>query len=478
MDLIIPLKKNPVLKNVISFSRKSGCKVYLVGGFVRDLFLRKESLDLDFAVDKDAINFARYVAGKIGGNFIILDKEHGSARVIAGRREASFTLDFTDFRGEDITADLSKRDFTVNALALDILDIAGAQKLSDILIDPYSGISDIKAKIIRVINNKTFLEDPLRMLRAFSLSAVLGFSMAQSTVKLISRNKKGITNAASERIREELFKILATANSADFFIKMDKAGILSAIIPQVNLMRGVAQGPYHHLDVLNHSFEAMLQMDRLCEELKRRGKIMAYLKEIIACGHRRIAVLKLAAFLHDIGKPDALTYDAGKTKFHGHEYIGKKIAVKICDNLKLSLKEKEAIKTMIFWHLRPGYLADYPHISERAIFRYFRDTAEEGVSVLLLSISDQRATRGPLTHQESRIRHEKVCLWLAKEYFRRKEEKKLPRLITGNDLIKKLKLIPGPIFGRILEAVEEEQAAGEIATKAQALKLARRMAKC
>jgi hypothetical protein len=130
---------------------------------------------------------------------------------------------------------------------------------------------------------------------------------------------------------------------------------------------------------------------------------------------------------------------------------------------------------MVLWHLRPGYLADNQEITPRAIFRYFRDAGKECVSILLISIADQRATKGPLTSKTSRIHHEKVSLGLIKEYFKRKKEKKPLRLITGDDLIKKFKLAPSPLIGKILQELEELQAIGKIKSKKAALDRAKQI---
>lgn len=475
MNPLSDFKKNPILAKVINITKTKKLRVYLVGGFLRDAFLNRVSFDLDFAVDKNAIKFAKSVSHKLNGNLVILDKQHGSSRVIIKHKGNNFNLDFTDFRGLQIKEDLFRRDFSINALAFDTLLLKKAKRISDILIDPYFGMRDIYTRSVRAINDKTFRDDPLRILRAFSMSATLKFNIDSQTLTLARKEKRRISSVSAERIREELFKILKVADAAKFFKMMDESSVLDKVMPEINIMRGIQQGPYHHLDVLEHSFETMHQLEKLFWELRRKKKIVFYLDEIIAGNHSRGQILKLAAFLHDIGKPGSLTHDAGKTKFHGHERLGKRFASKICDRLKLSMKEKEAINTIIFWHLRPGYLADNPNITDRAKFRYFRDTHNEGLSILLLSIADQRATRGPLTHDESRVQHEKTCLCLSKEYFKRKEEKKLPKLITGDDLIRKLKLNPGPLFREILEKVEEEQAAGEIRSKKSALELARKI---
>lgn len=477
MEPFLYLKKNPLIAKVAKFSAYKKRRVFLVGGWLRDLFLKKESRDFDFAVDSGAIKLARFIANRARGNFVVLDEEHGSARVIVKEKDKFINLDFTDFRGSSIRQDLFKRDFTINAIGMDLAELKKTRCLNDILLDPYRGRADIKKRIIKVVSEAAFSDDPLRILRLFSLSAGLGFKADGKTLALAQKEKDKLPLVSAERIREELFKILKSKGAADFFKFMDECGILQEVIPQINLMRGVAQGPYHHLDVLEHSFEAMRQMDNLIVNLSRNKRIAGYLGEIIGAEHCRGQLLKLAAFLHDIGKPGALTFEEGKTKFHGHEHIGRRIASLICDKLKLSLKEKEAIKLMILWHLRPGYLADTPEITQRGIFRYFRDTGDEGVSIILLSIADQRSTRGPLTKEKERLHHEKTCRWLIKEYFRRKDKKKLPRILSGDDLIRKLKLVPSPLFREILEKIEEEQALGGVSTKKEALELAGKIAK-
>jgi putative nucleotidyltransferase with HDIG domain len=241
------------------------------------------------------------------------------------------------------------------------------------------------------------------------------------------------------------------------------------------MMRHVKQGPYHHLDVWQHTLETLRQLEILCIELRHKKEIQDYLDEIISSERRRRSLIKLAALLHDIGKPRALFREDGKIKFHGHERIGFEIAEVIIKRLRLSNEELDSLRKMILWHLRPGYLADNDEVTPRATFRYFRDTAQEGVSTLLLSIADQRATKGRLTTKESRVRHEKTVFALIKEYFRKKNEKKLPRLINGDDLLKYFKLQPSPLIGKVLKEIEELQAIGEIKTRSQAQEAAKRL---
>lgn len=239
-------------------------------------------------------------------------------------------------------------------------------------------------------------------------------------------------------------------------------------------MRGIGQGPYHHLDVWQHTLETVRHLELLIKELKNNQEIQDYLNEIISSERRRRALIKLGALLHDVGKPRALRHEDTKTTFHGHERIGLEITTNICQRMKLSNAELDSLKRMVFWHLRPGYLADNIEITPRAKFRYFRDAASEAISVLLISLADQRSTQGLFTTKASRIRHEKVVFGLIREYFRRKKEVKPAPLINGDDLIQKFKLEPSPLIGKILREIEELQAIGKIKTRQGAFKIVKK----
>jgi len=468
-----------LLEKILRLAKDKKIKIYLVGGILRDLILkrRKQNPDFDFCLKKGAINFGKTLSKSLKSGFVVPDKDRGYCRLVKKIKERIYTLDFTDFRGNTLEDDLLYRDFTINAMALELSKAFTARDLKESMIDPYAGRQDLESGIIRIVHKKNFLEDPLRILRAFSLSATFGFKIDKKTLKLMQQDRKGLETVSSERIRDELFKILDTPKTFDYLIQMDSLRILQIIIPEINIMRGVRQGPYHHLDVWQHSLETVRQLECLFLELEGHKEIQAYLDEIISSDRKRRALLKLGALFHDIGKPDALQRKAGKTIFHGHERIGTEISEEIIKRLKLSNDEWIALKKMIFWHLRPGYLADNPLLSKRAKFRYFRDTQEEGASILLLSIADQRATRGRLTSEEGRIQHERVCLELIREYFRQKKMVKPKRFINGDMLMKKFKLKPSPLIGKILSELEELQAIGKIKTKEEALKAAKKFIK-
>jgi poly(A) polymerase len=471
-----PLTKN-LLKTIFKFSKKKNKKLYIVGGYLRDILLNRseENPDIDFCLRSRAINFGRELARKLRAGFVVLDKENGACRIVKRMKEAVYTLDFTDFRGKTLDEDLLHRDFTINTFALELEKAFTSDNCERVIIDHYGGSRDLKLKIIRLVNKRAFDEDPLRILRAFSFSCIFGFKIDEPTLRLIGLKKNKLSSVSFERMRDELFKILDSPCAFEYLRQMDKLKILKIIFPEIEVMRDVGQGPYHHLDVWEHTLETVRQLELLIRELKDSQDIQDYLNEIISSDRRRRALIKLGALLHDIGKPEALRYEDGKTKFHGHERIGLEITENVARRLRLSNDEMDCLKRMVFWHLRPGYLADNEEISPRAKFRYFRDTASEAVSVLLISIADQRSTKGPLTTDESRRQHEKTVFGLIKEYFRKKKEKKPKRIINGNDLINKFKLEPSPLIGKVLREIEELQAIGKVKGKKEALKIAEKI---
>jgi poly(A) polymerase len=471
------LKEPDMLRALYQFAKKSKVRLYLVGGILRDIFLKrdKENLDLDFCLKRNAISFGQKLSYVMKCGFVVLDKEHGACRLVRKIKDKVYTLDFMDFRGKTIEEDLLHRDFTINAMAVELEKIFSAGSPDTSLIDPYGGRKDLKAGLIRIVDKKAFDADPLRILRAFSFSAILDFKIEKETLRLAKLKANKLAKVSCERIRDELFKILDRPGSFEYLRDLDNLKILKIIIPEIETMRGVKQGPYHHLDVWRHTLETIRQLELLIGEYKKRKEIQDYLNEAICAERKRRALIKLGALLHDIGKPPALRREDGKTKFHGHEKLGVEISENIARRLKLSNDEVDSLKKMVFWHLRPGYLADNEEITPRAIFRYFRDTAQEALSIFLISIADQRATCGPLTSKRSRIQHEEITASLIKEYFRRKKQKKIVRLVTGDDLMNKFKLGPSILIGKILSEIEELQAIGKIKTKKEALKEAERL---
>jgi len=460
------------LKIIKDLAKKKKLEIYLVGGYLRELMLDKNSLDYDFAVSKNAIKLAEQFANRIKGAFVLLDKERGCARVVKKHGNEISTYDFADFRADSFKKDLSHRDFTINTMSIDLFLLDFKSALKPQVCDHKKGLKDLNDKRIKLVSVKAFKDDPLRMLRAYSLQAVLGFQIDPKTQDQIQKDKALLLEVSPERVREEFFKILNSNRTAETIKAMDHIGLLEQVIPQIRVMYGCKQGGYHHLDVWPHSIEVLVQMEKIFENMKDQEDVEAYVNETISGNHTRKALMKFAALLHDIGKPDTRKREGERLSFHAHERVGKNITKIIAKMLKLSTRERHDLENMVLWHLRPGYLSNFKSPSERMIFRYFRDTKEEGASILLLSLADQRSTRGPLTSQVDQDHHEDICLDLLDRFFEKKKEKPFVCLINGNDILKKLKVKPSPLIGEILREVEERQVLGKIKTKKEALDIA------
>lgn len=473
------LKDYPQLQIIRDIAGRRKVEAHLVGGFLRDHCLGNPRTDLDFAVGKDALDFARLFARRVKGSYVVLDQERGCARVVKKSDGKIWTFDFSDFRARSFRQDLTLRDFTINTLSVDLAKLNGSTRLEDVLADGKSGLKDLRAKRIRRVSVKAFRDDPLRLLRAFSLSAILDFKIEPQTLAQIRREKNLLRGVSYERIRDEIFKILETERAAAALKAMDKAGLLDKVIPQVKVMYHCAQkGTYHHLDVWPHSLEVVAQFDGVIREMSNHADVVEYLNESPGGNRTRRALLKLAALLHDIGKPETRK-EAGKGKltFYGHERVGKNIVTYIARMLKLSTGERHALEDMVLWHLRPGYLSNFQKPSERSIYRYLRDTKKEAVGILLLSLADQRSTRGPMSTPRHEKNHERICLNVLKLYFDKKKEKPFMRLIDGHDLIRQLRLKPSPLIGKILAEVTEQQVLGKVKTRKEALALAKEIAR-
>jgi putative nucleotidyltransferase with HDIG domain len=473
------LKDQNILKDIYNFAKNRRVKLYLVGGVLRDLLLAREKAnpDFDFAIKNRAISFGRALAYKLKAGFVVLDKEHGACRIVKKIRAKTYTFDFSDFRGANLEEDLKYRDFTINSMALELEKIFSRKDLSSVLIDLYGAKEDLNRKIIRIVNRRSFREDPLRILRAFSFASRLGFKIDQETLRLAKSEKTKLAKVSFERIRDELFKIFDSEAAYECLVTLDKLKILEIIFPEIKKMHGIGQGPYHHLDVKQHTLESVRQIELIFRGIKER-EIRDFLEMPISADRSRRQLLKLAALLHDTGKPETLRRKKGRTTFHGHERVGAALSEDIAKRLKLSNDEVYSLRKIILCHLRPGFLADSEHPTPRAKFRFFRDAGREALSVLLLSLADQRATKGPLTTAEGRKRHERVVSRLIRENLKKSKEKKEARLLDGNDLMKKFKLAPSPLIGKILAEVEELQAIGKLKTKEEALKAAAKLVKC
>jgi len=494
MTIRVSLPEWP-LKRVYALAAARGVRVWLVGGAVRDALLGQPVHDWDFAVNRNALGLARAVADALGGAYFPLDAERGTGRVILAAEDGThLELDFAVLRGASLEADLLARDFTINAMVLDE---------TSVLIDPLGGQADLEAGRIRATNEHIFQDDPVRLLRAVRMEAELGFEIEPQTAVWMRRDAPLLALPSAERVRDEFARGTAVPGASTYLHRLDEFGLLPHVAPELELLKPVTQSPPHRFDVWSHTLLVVDTLERVVaavtgQEVGPRaladappavwgdlarvlgqfaGDMTAHLAVEVSGGRDRALLLKLAALLHDIGKPETWSQgEDGRIHFYNHEPVGARIAAARLRALRFSRDEVERVCVMVRGHLRPAHLARAERITRRAVYRYFRATGDAGVEVVLLSLADHLATWGPNLQERRWARRLEMAEVLLTHYFEHHEETVAPPpLVTGHDLMAELGLGEGPEIGRLLEALREAQAAGEVRTREEALALARRL---
>ena len=489
-----PFHLPPLLEKIINVL-PANTEVYLVGGAVRDLLTNRISPDFDFAVPSNGISLARTVANALKADFMVLDSERDTGRVVIIEGETYTYLDFAAYRGATLEDDLRDRDFTINAMALNLRDIT--------IIDPLNGATDIRAKVIRACSPNSLTNDPVRILRAVRQAAAFGFTIDKSTRELMKQAADKINNVSIERVRDEVFKILGGPKASATIRALEMLGVLQHLMPELLKMRGVMQSNPHIHEVWTHTLAVVDQLDNLLTSSLRLDfdpektsdmfmglvslKIGRYREQIAkhfanqlnpSRSHR--SLLFFAALYHDVCKPDTKTIDeSGRIRFFDHDIKGADVVADRARAFNLSNDEVERLHTIVRHHMRFHFFADRLERegqppSRKAVYRFFRDSGAASVDLILLALADLRGTKGNELTQVTWTAYLDIARILLENYWERPEEViNPPRLVDGNELMKELNLQPGKIVGVLLESIRENQAAGKIADKEQALAFAR-----
>ena len=489
-----PFHLPPLLEKIINVL-PANTEVYLVGGAVRDLLTNRLSPDFDFAVPSNGISIARTVANALKADFMVLDSERDTGRVVIIEGETYTYLDFAAYRGATLEDDLRDRDFTINAMALNLRDIT--------IIDPLNGATDIRAKVIRACSPNSLTNDPVRILRAVRQAAAFGFTIDKSTRELMKQAADKINNVSIERVRDEVFKILGGPKASASIRALEMLGVLQHLMPELLKMKGVTQSNPHIHEVWTHTLAVVDQLDNLLTSSLRLDfdpektsdmymglvslKIGRYREQIAkhfanqlnpSRSHR--SLLFFAALYHDVCKPDTKTIDeSGRIRFFDHDIKGAEVVADRARAFNLSNDEVERLHTIVRHHMRFHFFADRLERegqppSRKAVYRFFRDSGAASVDLILLALADLRGTKGNELTQVTWTAYLDIARILLENYWERPEEViNPPRLVDGNELMKELNLQPGKIVGVLLESIRENQAAGKIADKEQALAFAR-----
>ena len=445
--------ENPVLHMVGEMADQLGLECYVIGGWVRDLFLHRDSDDIDIVVVGSGITLAEAVAKKLGkGAHLAVFKTYGTAQVkkngleleFVGARRESYQHDSRNPIVENGTLkeDQDRRDFTINAMAICLNKARYGE-----LLDPFDGIGDLERCIIRTPLDPdiTFSDDPLRMMRAIRFATQLGFNVDAETFDAIARNKERIGIITRERIAEELNKIMLSRRPSDGWILLDKTGLLPLIFPELAALKGVeVKEGRGHKDVFYHTLKvldnlAALTNERMNELTSERDKVLW---------------LRWAALLHDIGKPKSKAWDAqaGWT-FRNHNYIGAKMIPKIFAKMKLPLNEKmEYVKKMVDLHMRPINLIEET-VTDSAVRRLLFEAGDDIEDLMLLCDADitsrNEEKKARFHHNYELVRRKMV------ELEERDRIRNFQPPVDGMEIMEMFHLEPCALVGELKAAIKD-----------------------
>jgi putative nucleotidyltransferase with HDIG domain len=445
--------------------------VWIVGGAVRDAALGREVADLDLAVAGDPGEVARAIGRGSGESVFELSAEFGTWRVIS--RPGGWQVDVTALRGETIDADLGERDFTIGAVAVRLDSVEP--------IDPFDGLSDLAEKRLGVVSEQSFTADPLRLLRAARLAAELDLEIDERTIALARASAGRAAEPAGERQLAELRQLLGGPDPLRGLDLLGELAITAVVLPEVEQLRGVEQGPNHHLDVydhtiavLEHTLEVEGDLERFAGD--RAVDVAELLDEPLADEMTRRTALRFGALFHDIAKPATKAERDGFVGFRGHDEVGAEVIGDICRRLRASRRLTQHLQGLARHHLRLGFLISEMPLPPRRVHAYLRATDPVTVDVTLLTVADRLSARGvgPIASPEMVSGH----LTLAREMIAagldwRREGPPQP-LLRGDEIAAELGIEPGPELGAAVAELEAAQYAGEVTDRTGALEHLRR----
>ncbi len=480
------------IEEIFDESEREG---YLVGGFLRDSYLGRPVHDLDIIVPTGALEVARSLADRLGGSFVVLDAQRQTGRVVCHRQEIN-VIDIAEYQGNSLEVDLLSRDLTINALALPInranlvdlatlhitkRDSAKWQRLKQDLIsktlDYSDGLADLDRQIIRLQAERVILADPVRMLRAVRLAGQLAWPLEHHTKQWIIQHAGLLSSVAPERVRDEIFTVLALSNSAQFLQTLVlELGILQQTWPETILMEATEQNHHHAVNVWIHSLKTYECIERILNSPQdfpediRKPLFEQLTKPIGRFPRSREQLLKWTALFHDVGKTRTQgRREDGRITFYGHEQVGGEMIVKMAQNLMLSKIETQLAHKLDALHMRSLQVFSLKQIPRRARFRLFRYLGEEALEVLLLALADMEAKLAFRGTQQELEEYREFIFSLMRLYISKPEVIFPPKIISGKELISLYPHLPKASIGKILNDINLTQGIGKITNRDEGL---------
>ena len=445
---------------------------WIVGGAVRDAALGGEVADLDLAVSGSPEAVAKAIAGHGNGHAFELSAEFATWRVVD--RDKRWQVDASALRGATIEADLSERDFTVGAVAV---PLAGGPPL-----DPHGGFADLERRVLRAVGERSFAADPLRLLRAARLAAELELEVDPATQALARAEAGRAAEPAGERRLVELRLLIGGEDPLRGLALLDEFGLTPVVLPELAALRGVEQGPNHHLDVHGHTLAVLEQalaveadLDRFAGE--RAAEVRELLAEPLADEMTRGTALRFGAVLHDVGKPRTRGERGGYVTFIGHDSVGAEMVGEVCDRLRASRALSEHLQALTLHHLRLGFLVHEMPLPPRRVHEYLRATEPVAADVTLLTVADRLSARGsgPFATEEAIEAHLDLARAMLAAALDWRRDGPPPQLLPGDELAAELDIPEGPELGELIAGLEAAQYAGEVGSREEAVAWARRL---
>ena len=475
------IDRHPAIGHVFDLAAERRLPIYLVGGTVRDLLLGQDTHDLDFVVCGDGLALARHIADRLGGAFVALDQERHTGRVLLDARQyvctqldksqpspRSLYLDIASLRGDDLDDDLRGRDFTINAIAM-----APVTNKEWRIIDPLDGRKDLAQRTLRMASPASFADDPVRTLRAVRMQAQFACTIEPQTRSRLLAAVPLLRHASTERVRDEWFKVLQLSGAADALRELAQLGLLHIAAPSLANLGDVSRPTPVGQGTLTQAFASVDAIEQLWAAFELGpsdrpsflpATLLALAPQVLRryrapiCDERtHLALLKCAALFQ-------------RTSGMTLQHTAAEIVAKQGRQWHCSKREIELLRTAVGHHTDARYLAQAPSLSRRAIYRYYRKTGEYGIDAALVALADALATREGKDLPEAWSHQAEMTAQLLEAWFEHRERVISPPLyLSGSDLIRLLGVSPGPQIGDLLHRLREEQAAGEIRTRQEAI---------
>ncbi|WP_457601056.1 HDIG domain-containing metalloprotein [Hydrogenivirga sp.] len=459
---------------------------FIVGGWVRDRILGEPvgySIDVDFLVTCNPVQVARDFANRTGGHFFVFEKKGllikrpVVASVVIHLPPYRYRFDFSQLKGKELEKaleeDLKERDFTANAIAVNLDDVLSIGAKQTIVFDPTGGIRDLEQGILRPISEENLKRDPVRILRGFRLFVEKDLSLTEDFYEFTNKNRELVLKAPAERLTHELFKVMKHPKGSRVVRKLYEVGLLETIIPEFGKLREVKNQGEHHIYPLDeHTLKILEEIERVIEE--RTKYLSAELLRDFGC--RRflgeftdVELLKWGALLHDIGKPDTFDLKEGKVTFYNHDKVGEEIVRRIGKRLRWGEHATKFIGKLVRYHLRPFYLRESftkGELKRRGMANFWRECGDIAPHLFLLSIADALASGD--TEEEVKALLETIS---ELEGFKRNElkEARVEPLLNGHEIMAVLNITQGKMVGEIKKRLEEAQLEGRVRTREEAV---------